>query len=162
MCTFSRKAQLAQRAGAAALLVINDSGAPFTGSLIGPGVRIPVLAVSTAAGPELGDRVRLQVDAESGKRMTRNVIGEIGPRDADRVVMAGAHLDSVVAGPGLNDDGSGVAAVLEVAEQLAPRPPDGRRGARRLLGRRGDRPGRLAALRDQARRRASATGSPRT
>ena len=36
--------------------------------------------------------------------------------------MAGAHLDSVVAGPGLNDNGSGVAAVLEVAEQLASRP----------------------------------------
>ena len=54
------------------------------------------------------------------------MIGEIGPEDAERVVMAGAHLDSVVAGPGLNDNGSGVAAVLEVAEQLASRPlPDG-------------------------------------
>ena len=51
VCTFTRKAQLAQRAGAAALLVVNDSGAPFSGSLIGPGVRIPVLAVSTARGP---------------------------------------------------------------------------------------------------------------
>jgi hypothetical protein len=125
VCTFTRKARLAQRAGAAALLVISDRGAPFTGSLIGTGIRIPVLAVSTAAGRELGGRVRLSVDAESGRRTTHNVVGEIGPRDADRVVMAGAHLDSVVAGPGLNDDGSGVAAVLEVAEQLAPRPPEG-------------------------------------
>ena len=66
--------------------------------------------------------------------MTRNVIGEIGPRDADRVVMAGAHLDSVVAGPGLNDDGSGVAAVLEVAEQLAPRPPRRRRACASASG----------------------------
>ena len=55
-------------------------------------------------------------------RRTRNVIGEIGPADAPRVYMAGGHLDSVVAGPGLNDNGSGVAAGLEVAEQLASRP----------------------------------------
>ena len=71
----------------------------------------------------------------SARRTTRNVIGETGPEDAERVFMAGAHLDSVVAGPGLNDNGSGVAAVLEVAEQLAARPLAGRRrAARRLLG----------------------------
>jgi Zn-dependent M28 family amino/carboxypeptidase len=33
--------------------------------------------------------------------------------------MAGAHLDSVPAGPGINDNGSGSAALLEVAENLA-------------------------------------------
>ena len=126
VCTFTRKAQLAQAAGAAALLVVSDRGAPFSGSLIGPSVRIPVLAVSTRAGRDLSGRVRVVVDAESGRRTTHNVIAEAGPEDARRVVMAGAHLDSVTAGPGLNDDGSGVAAVLEVAEQLAGRPlPDG-------------------------------------
>jgi Zn-dependent M28 family amino/carboxypeptidase len=38
------------------------------------------------------------------------------------VVMAGAHLDSVAEGPGINDNGSGVAAVLETALQLGPSP----------------------------------------
>jgi Zn-dependent M28 family amino/carboxypeptidase len=33
--------------------------------------------------------------------------------------MAGAHLDSVRQGPGINDNGSGSAALLEVAEQMA-------------------------------------------
>ena len=66
--------------------------------------------------------MRVRVDAISARRTTHNVIGEIGPEGAERVVMAGGHLDSVVAGPGLNDNGSGVAAVLEVAEQLASRP----------------------------------------
>ena len=33
--------------------------------------------------------------------------------------MAGAHLDSVQAGPGINDNGSGSAALLEIAEQMA-------------------------------------------
>ena len=130
VCTFQRKAELAQRGGAAALLVVSDRGAPFSGSLMGPGtrIRIPVLAVSTSAGRDLSGRVRIRVDAESGRRITRNVIAEAGPGQAERVVMAGAHLDSVVSGPGLNDDGSGVAAVLEVAEQLAGKPlPDGAR-----------------------------------
>ena len=38
--------------------------------------------------------------------------------------MAGAHLDSVVEGPGINDNGSGSAAMLEVAEQMANVMPD--------------------------------------
>ncbi len=122
VCTFSARARLAQRAGAGALLVVSDRGAPFSGSLGAPGVRIPVLAVSTSAGRELAGRVRVRVDAVSARRTTHNVIGEIGPEGAERVLMAGAHLDSVVSGPGLNDNGSGVAAVLEVAEQLASRP----------------------------------------
>jgi hypothetical protein len=124
VCTFSSRARLARRAGVRALLVISDRGAPFSGSLGGPGTRIPVVAVGEAAGRELARRarVRVRVDAISELRRTHNVIGEIGPADAPRVYMAGGHLDSVVAGPGLNDNGSGVAAVLEVAEQLATRP----------------------------------------
>jgi Peptidase family M28 len=38
------------------------------------------------------------------------------------VVMVGAHLDSVPAGPGINDNGSGVAAVLETALQMGSSP----------------------------------------
>jgi hypothetical protein len=125
VCTFERKARLAQAAGAAALLVAADGGGPFNGSLRRPGVRIPVLALSDRAGAELRGRVRVSVDAESGRRTTRNVIAETGPAGAERVVMAGAHLDSLPAGPGLNDNGSGVAAVLEAAEQLAARPLPG-------------------------------------
>jgi Zn-dependent M28 family amino/carboxypeptidase len=37
--------------------------------------------------------------------------------------MVGAHLDSVAAGPGINDNGSGVAAVLESAVQMGSSPP---------------------------------------
>src|SRR5690606_28644690 len=34
------------------------------------------------------------------------------------VVMVGAHLDSVAEGPGINDNGTGSAAVLEIAKQM--------------------------------------------
>ena len=37
--------------------------------------------------------------------------------------MAGAHLDSVPAGPGINDNGSGSAALLEIAQNLANHRP---------------------------------------
>ena len=39
------------------------------------------------------------------------------------VVVAGAHLDSVPEGPGINDNGSGSAALLEIAVRLGGSPP---------------------------------------
>jgi aminopeptidase S len=47
-----------------------------------------------------------------------NVLAETGSGSGS-VLVLGAHLDSVEEGPGLNDNGSGVAAVLEVALRLA-------------------------------------------
>ena len=52
-------------------------------------------------------------------RTDHNVIAELEGKNADNVVMAGAHLDSVTEGPGINDDGSGTAALLEVAQNMA-------------------------------------------
>jgi aminopeptidase S len=56
------------------------------------------------------------------RQRTANVIAERGT--GRRVVMAGAHLDSVADGPGINDDGSGIAALLALAERgVADVPP---------------------------------------
>lgn len=44
-----------------------------------------------------------------------NLIADWPGGDPQNVVMAGAHLDSVSAGPGINDNGSGSAAILETA-----------------------------------------------
>ncbi|MCZ4125241.1 M28 family metallopeptidase [Streptomyces sp. H39-S7] len=44
-----------------------------------------------------------------------NLIADWPGGDANHVVMSGAHLDSVTAGPGINDNGSGTAGTLEVA-----------------------------------------------
>ena len=63
--------------------------------------------------------------------------------------MAGAHLDSVLAGPGINDNGSGSAAILEAAEQLANTKLQNTRPLR-VVGRRGERAGRLDELRQRA------------
>ena len=52
-----------------------------------------------------------------------NLIADWPGGDADQVVMAGSHLDSVSAGPGINDNGSGSASMLEVALTLASTNP---------------------------------------
>ncbi|MGI5368064.1 peptidase M28 [Streptomyces sp. A244] len=44
-----------------------------------------------------------------------NLIADWPGGDANQVVMAGSHLDSVSSGAGINDNGSGSAAVLEAA-----------------------------------------------
>ena len=47
------------------------------------------------------------------------MIAETASGDPNRVVVVGAHLDSVLPGPGINDNGSGSAAILEIAEVYA-------------------------------------------
>lgn len=51
-------------------------------------------------------------------RKTWNVIAETKGGDADNVLVLGAHLDSVQAGPGINDDGSGTTLILELLEAI--------------------------------------------
>ena len=50
---------------------------------------------------------------------TQNVIAETVGGDEDNIVMLGAHLDSVPEGPGINDNGSGTAGLLEYAVTMA-------------------------------------------
>nr|WP_262371661.1 M28 family peptidase [Streptomyces sp. WAC01526] len=52
-----------------------------------------------------------------------NVIAEWPQGDATKVYMFGSHLDGVGAGPGINDNGSGSAALLETALTLAEQHP---------------------------------------
>ncbi len=59
----------------------------------------------------------------NGETCCRNVIAQTRTGDARGVVMVGAHLDSVRKGPGINDNGSGVAALLEIATRLGGSPP---------------------------------------
>lgn len=54
---------------------------------------------------------------------TRSVVAETTTGRGDEVILAGAHLDSVREGPGIDDDGSGTAALLETARRLGSTPP---------------------------------------
>jgi Iap family predicted aminopeptidase len=123
-CFFREKARNAEAAGAPALLIVDgESDEPPSATLGAPGIEIPVLAVGATAGRELGPEVELEVDAVSERRRTVNVLAETAGGGGDRVIMAGGHLDSVPAGPGINDNGSGTAALLEMADALGGRAP---------------------------------------
>ena len=121
VCTFRVKARLAQAAGARGLVVGDrESESAPGGSLGRPGIRIPAVATG-AAGLALRGQALLAVDTVTETRRTRNVIAERPGSPARRVAMLGAHLDSVREGPGINDNGSGVAAALALAERLRDR-----------------------------------------
>ncbi|MFE5599961.1 M28 family metallopeptidase [Streptomyces coelicoflavus] len=65
-----------------------------------------------------GFTTRVQQFTASG-RTGYNLIADWPGSDANQVVMAGSHLDSVTSGPGINDNGSGSSAVLETALAVA-------------------------------------------
>ena len=61
--------------------------------------------------------------------MVENVLVEY-PGASENVWMLGAHLDSVPAGPGINDNGTGVANILETARYLSENNPQLAHGIR--------------------------------
>lgn len=62
----------------------------------------------------------LELRGHVADETTVNLFAETRGGSADHVVMAGAHVDSVPEGPGINDNVSSVAALMETARQLAP------------------------------------------
>jgi Zn-dependent M28 family amino/carboxypeptidase len=63
-------------------------------------------------------RVSISAHTIAEERTTSNVIADYPGGRTDRTLMVGAHLDSVPKGPGINDNGSGVAGILEIALQM--------------------------------------------
>jgi len=128
-CTFLVKATNAEAAGAAAVVIFNEGQPGRTGVVAGtlgdPGITIPVVGASFAVGAELyglrnsGLTLRVKTSTISEIRTTVNVIAETERGRNDNAVVVGAHLDSVLAGPGIQDNGSGSSTILEVAIQMA-------------------------------------------
>ncbi|MFL6026364.1 MAG: M28 family metallopeptidase [Friedmanniella sp.] len=125
-CTFRSKAERAAAAGGIALVVVNEADTPLTGATLGAPAAIPVGGVSRSDGDALtrraGQPATIDLRSRLETRTSRNVLAQTRTGRPDSVVMAGAHLDSVPAGPGINDNGSGVAGLLEVALQLGSTP----------------------------------------
>jgi Zn-dependent M28 family amino/carboxypeptidase len=131
-CGFANKARNAEDAGAEAVVIFNQGNADDRLDLIvgtaanldegGPSnLTIPVVGASFADGEALaqtGSTAYVEV-LEPEIREDFNVIAEKTGDNDDNVVMAGAHLDSVEAGPGINDNGSGSAALLDLALKLS-------------------------------------------
>jgi aminopeptidase Y len=123
-CTFGSKATNAFNAGAVGVVIYNNAPGAINGTLGNDfTLNIPVTSVTQAVGQQLaatpGLVLSLTTETFRGQATTSNVFAEKVGKNADNVVIAGGHLDSVDAGPGINDNGSGSAALLEVAEQMA-------------------------------------------
>jgi hypothetical protein len=124
----------AQTAGAGAIVYINEGDTEVPGrvdprwfDMTGAGVNVPIVAAQVATVQSLaggvaqglvGKTARLRVEFRVGPTPTENVIAETRGGDPNKVVVVGAHLDSVGPGPGINDNGSGSAALVEYARQL--------------------------------------------
>ena len=127
-CTFRIKVDNAIAAGASAVLVFNNVAGVLAGTLGEAGglSTKPALGLTQSLGQSLlaqmaGGPVVMHVKTDTGSRPleTYNVLAETEGGDPDNVVMAGGHLDSVSTGPGINDNGSGSAALLETAIQMS-------------------------------------------
>ncbi|NLU75650.1 M28 family peptidase [Streptomyces sp. HNM0575] len=126
-CTFAEKQAAAADAGAVAAIVYNNTEGELSGTLEDPSNgRIPTGGISKEDGEALAaeagsDEVTANVELREfqEKRSTPNVIAETPGGDEDHVAMFGAHLDSVTEGPGINDNASGSAGILETALQYA-------------------------------------------
>ena len=95
-----------------------------------PGISIPVYFISQAVGEQLTGlfvdettppvvTVSLNCPVEYYNVYTRNLIVETTAGDPNTVVVVGSHADSVPAGPGINDDGTGSASNLEILMQYS-------------------------------------------
>jgi aminopeptidase YwaD len=130
---FSDKVANAAAAGALGVIVYNDGPGRLQGTLAAP-EPVPAATISGDAGQELMNLLQsgplnasFSVDASTQQQSGTNVIAELPGSRADAgTVIFTAHLDSVPAGPGANDNGSGSAVVLELAHELAQRSPSER------------------------------------
>ncbi|SIS95394.1 Zn-dependent amino-or carboxypeptidase, M28 family [Roseivivax lentus] len=130
-CSFEQKANNAEASGAIGVIIFNQGNADdgsrdvlFGGTLSDSYVGdLPVVSATYDRGVEwagtAGLEMTLTTDTTREPFTTVNVLAETNTGDPENIVMVGAHLDSVNPGPGINDNGSGSAAILETAIQMS-------------------------------------------
>ena len=126
-CSFGIKSENAGKAGAIAAVIYNNMNGSLGGTLGEPSAfHVATFGISDSdAVPyiqQLQDGNTLNssayIDAVVEDVQTTNLIAQTKYGDANNCVMLGGHSDSVAAGPGINDDGSGTNTLLEIAVQL--------------------------------------------
>ncbi|PSN67369.1 leupeptin-inactivating enzyme 1 precursor [Corynespora cassiicola Philippines] len=128
-CVSGEKVAFAAAKGASGVLIYNN----VEGNLDGYSLQrvplsddeyVPTAGISMAAGEgfatliEVGLDVTVELSTLANDITTYNIIAQTKAGDQDNVIHIGGHSDSVSAGPGINDNGSGSISILEVAIQL--------------------------------------------
>jgi hypothetical protein len=132
-CGTTRQEQVAATLGATALLLYRILPRPdnlYRTAVPQPAAAtIPIATITQGRAEQLAKdaatspvpiRLHLDLRGHQVTGTTENILAETTGGRADRTVMAGAHLDSVTEGPGINDNVSSAAALLETALRLAP------------------------------------------
>lgn len=126
-CPFGEKSEIAGLSGVLALLIYDPelpssaevfSGGTLLSPLLGHEVSTLGISANAALTFEAGQTLSVFVNSTINTIETINIIAESIDGDHDNVVFAGSHSDSVFEGPGMNDNGSGMLSLLEVARQL--------------------------------------------
>ena len=127
VCSFGAKSAAAGKAGAIAAVIYNNENGSLSGTLGSPSkFHVATFGLSKQdAEPyikelEAGKVIESSayIDAVVGKALTTNIIAQTKGGDQENCVMLGGHSDSVIEGPGINDDGSGSLTLLEIATHL--------------------------------------------
>ncbi|KAG8731745.1 hypothetical protein FRC11_002580 [Ceratobasidium sp. 423] len=128
-CTFVVKNENAKNAGAIGVVVYNNVEGVISGTLGAANATayVPIGGITKVDGESLVQQLSagqsinatLDINIFAEQRYSNNVIATSKAGNQSNIVFIGSHLDSVSAGPGINDNGSGSITVLELAIQLA-------------------------------------------
>ena len=125
-CTFTQKAQLAEQAGAVAVVIFNEGQVGrqdiVEGYLEANSVQIPVFGLSFEHGEALSMKTETlfsyDLESEITDITSQNIFFQSQSID-EPYVMLGGHADSVFEGGGINDNGSGISGILSIAKHNA-------------------------------------------
>ncbi|KAH7112585.1 hypothetical protein B0J11DRAFT_473024 [Dendryphion nanum] len=128
-CVSGEKVLLAKSKGASAVIIYNNGEGTLSGySLqrvpLNSSEYVPAAGISQGLGQglvalyEAGLTTNVTLSTSSRDIITYNLIAQTKGGDQNNVIHVGGHSDSVQAGPGINDNGSGSISILEVAIQL--------------------------------------------
>ncbi len=141
VCTFEAKIDNASAAGAGAVFVYNNARPESEGTTpedqlsnvasgprntedspaatlpLASGEAVAALITAAPAGTPVEGTAVIEKEFLTGTSF--NLIADSIAGDPDDTVVIGAHLDGVTEGPGVNDNGSGSAAILALAERIA-------------------------------------------
>lgn len=126
-CSFTDKARNAQLAGATGVVIYDNVESEKLSGMLSTGTMftLPVVGITRSEGQRLVDLVaqglvlHLKADTRLETTPSSNLLAESTSGRDDTVIMVGAHLDTVKGTAGIDDNGSGVAGVLETARQMA-------------------------------------------
>ncbi|MBI4298784.1 MAG: M20/M25/M40 family metallo-hydrolase [Chloroflexi bacterium] len=122
--TFEEKVKRASAAGALGAVIYNNETGGFLGAFANTSP-IPAVSISREDGEKIkeliakGD-VEATIVVKTEKGPSQNVIAE-KPGSGDKVVVLGGHYDTVPNVPGANDNASGTAVLLTLAQELSQR-----------------------------------------